>query len=66
MISDNYAEVAYNMPEHGTFSLIQGDYIILQNQSTGEFERQFNEQDIPYSKCELGRNIQFDEAKEIL
>eukprot|EP00347_Sterkiella_histriomuscorum_P017061 403350812 len=64
MVSDFFGEGDYDDPYYGEILLRQNIINIIQKPD-GTFSREFIDLDIPYSKCELGRNFFYQNKEEI-
>eukprot|EP00347_Sterkiella_histriomuscorum_P017804 403347926 len=65
MLSDLFAESVFNDPYYGKFVLRQSIINIKTNQTDGSSSREFIDLIIPYSKCEVGKNIFYPNVQEI-
>lgn len=65
MLSDFYATQSYDDPYYGNIVLRQKTLTIKTNETDGSMYRDIQHLPIPFSKCEIGRNIFYDKADEI-
>lgn len=59
MLSDFYGSGSFDDPRYGRFKLVQYDIQMTEN------GRVYYNYDVPFSKCELGRNFFYPNADEI-
>ena len=64
-MADFFGNTITQDPRHGLFSLRQFDIRMITNETDGSTYRTFNTYQIPFSKCQLGKNFFYDNAAEL-
>jgi hypothetical protein len=65
MLSDFYATQSYEDPYYGDIILRQKTLTIKFNETDGTMYREIEHVPIPFSQCEVGRNIFYENREEI-
>ena len=60
MLSDFYATKSYENPYYGNIILREKTMTIMKNETDGTMYRNIEHVMIPFSQCEVGRNIFYD------
>ena len=62
-LSDFYGDSTFDDPKYGKLILVQNIVKIISN-INGTVDRSFEPYEIPYSKCEIGRNFFYENVEE--
>ena len=64
MLSDLFAENVFTNKSYGEFRLVQNEIYIRKNETDGTTYRDFIDHEIPFSRCEIGRNFFYPNEEE--